>query len=335
MVKGESSMEKMEVRDLPLVEDNVRKWAVRIYWGGIAGLILAFLIHALLLFLVPAEPPLKTIAKETELTQSSGTEKENQQANPATSSSASTEKSATITDLIVKPIAQDPGFQLIFRYLFYILIWLLLWLLVPAGFQKITRFKLFNLEFELDRNQKEVISVIDQQMRKFKFLTYLMKEENRDILKSSFDPSHPKFRPALQYALSKMAEFYLTEWDEHISYEVLTNDEFEEKWFPAVIKKSMPLVEKYQTGVPINKENQEVAHHKNYLVYKTTQKENIYTNEEIVDYIMILSSYRTAFNENDGYLIAGITSIVSDLHQTAWSSLGVRKLREKIQLNSK
>jgi hypothetical protein len=161
-----------------------------------------------------------------------------------------------------------------------------------------------------------------------------MKEENRDILKSSFDPSHPKFRPALQYALSKMAEFYLTEWDEHISFDVHTKEEFEEQWYPSVIQKSMPLIERYKTGVPINKENQEAAHHKNYLVYKTTQKENIYTNEEIVDYVIVLSSYRTAFNENDGYLLAGITSIVSELHQSAWSSLGVRKLREKIQLIS-
>ncbi|MDQ0217754.1 hypothetical protein ELQ35_13335 [Peribacillus cavernae] len=312
-------MEKMEIKDLPQVDDWRRKWSFRVYVWGIVGIIILGLWN------------LVTIAED------GANRQEKMENTPASNetelvpSKSKSKSSPTLTELVIQPIAQSPKFQVIFEYLFYLLLWLLLWLLIPSAFQRLTRFKLFNLEFELDRNQHEVIHVIDQQMRKFKFLTYLMKDENKDVLKTSFDPYLPRFKEALEFTLSKMQSFYLSEWDQHLSFDVMTVEEFETKNFPAAVRKSIDLVDKYQIGVPINKENPEVVHHKNYLVYTASEEENIYTNRaEVIKYVIIISSYRTEFNENDGYLLAGITSLVSELHKRAWENLGLTKLQQKL-----
>ncbi|EAR67367.1 hypothetical protein B14911_18270 [Bacillus sp. NRRL B-14911] len=301
-------MERMMVKDLPVIEDKVRKWSAIVYWTGVGIIILLAAI---------------SLYHAAQLPDGAG--------QPDAGSQAAAQE--TVTSLIIKPIAESPKFQVIFEYLFYLLLWLLLWLLVPSASRRIIRFKLGNLEFDLDQSQKEVISIIDDQMRKFKFLTYLMKEENKNVLKTSFDSEHPRFHDALDFALAKMQEFYLSEWDEHLTFEVMTLAEFHQASFPSAVKRSLELVDLYKTGIPINKENPEVIHDKNYLVYTTSEEENIYTSgTEVVDYVICVSSYRSEFNENDGYLVAGITSLVSELHKRAWENLGLTKLRERLNL---
>jgi hypothetical protein len=312
-------MEKLEIKDLPQVEDWRRKWSFRIYISGII-IIIALCAWNLISLKGPSNVP----APDKTVTISNKDE-------PAAPAPPSDQSPPTLTELVVQPIAQSVKFQIIFEHLFYLLLWLLLWLLIPSAFQRLRRFKLFNLEFELDQNQQEVIQVIDQQMRKFKFLTYLMKNENKDVLKTSFDSEHPRFKDALEFSLSKMQNFYLSEWDQHLSFEILTESEFDSKNWPSSVTKSIDLVDKYQIGVPINKENPDVVHYKNYLVYTSTEEENIYTNDaQMIKYVIVVSSYQTQFNENDGYLVAGITALVSELHMRAWENLGLIKLQRLI-----
>lgn len=338
-------MDPIEVKDLPLVEDKLKLFSYILYWAVIGVFIVFFIIDiTVLTFTKPIDNSSDSVQVVTEKNDELSTEpvrKNNSTQdtnNDLTNNQNETNQhlesnnGKTLTDLIVKPIAESPRFQVIFKYLFYLLLWLLIWLLVPSAFQRLKRFKFFNMEFELDTKQNEVISIIDQQMKKFKFLTYLMKDENKEVLRSSFDSNHPKYKDALEFSLSKMQTFYISEWDEHFTFEVLTLDEFKQKKFPNVLNKSLDIVEKYKIGIPINKENQEKISQKNFLIYRINEIENVYTNKaQMVEYIIVISSYRTIFDENDGYLLAGITSLVSELHKRAWENLGLNKLKKKIK----
>lgn len=314
-------MEERERKDFPTFEDKTKKWVNRVYWIGIALIIITAIINVILVSIdqkaKSSEPTTQANSKEV------ATKKQNNnepQKNEPQKKEEGNVKPKTLTELVVQPIAESPTFQVIFKYLFYLLLWLLLFLMLPAASQKLKRFKFFNLEFELDRAQQEVITGITVQTTKFKFLTYLMREENKEILQGRIDVDS-QYKKYLLTVLEEMQSFYDKEWDQYFKYEVMTKSKFLTRRrgrnaYPEVLFKTIEAIDEYKIGIPINKENMEDIHQKNFLIYRVIERENLYTDDEReTTYVIVLSSHRTFFDENDGQLLAGVSSLVSELYR--------------------
>jgi hypothetical protein len=80
-------------------------------------------------------------------------------------------------------------------------------------------------------------------------------------------------------------------------------------------------------GLPILKENN-LYFHKNYLIYKVTEV-NVRDATDIKEYMIVLSSYYSEFEEVDGILISGLSALINLIYlQTTQSDFIVYLLQE-------
>ncbi|WP_338472795.1 hypothetical protein R4Z10_08740 [Niallia sp. XMNu-256] len=152
--------------------------------------------------------------------------------NPSTKSATSSPKSEnaekttdqkfTWTDYVIKPIVSDPLNQVFFKVLFYLLALVSLFLVIPAGLASLKRFKLFNFEFELEKQEvKETIAeLINESEAKANYIKELTKDDTyRTIANQYVDTSgNVDFLGAISWFLSDMKLNYKENFDQNINW---------------------------------------------------------------------------------------------------------------------
>ncbi len=233
----------------------------------------------------------------------------------------------TFTSLVIQPLTQSDKAIIIFEHLFYLLIVLACFILLPIPMDRMKRFRLLNFEVEMDGNTQEVVKNISIQQDKFGFLTHWLREENK-IKFLMIEKDNDSYKDFLQEMLTEMKNHYLTNWNTYMDFEVLTEQQFQEAGFriPSSVKKALPAAKIHGIGLPINKENDKYIHLKNYLIYPVSVTENLYTDAEAhVNYIVVLTSHKTIFDEYDGQLVSGLSSLTADLYQRYHTLLAIEE----------
>ncbi|MGE7602959.1 hypothetical protein ACQKL5_10660 [Peribacillus sp. NPDC097675] len=225
-------------------------------------------------------------------------------------------KEPSLTSLIVQPLAESKKAKVVFEHLGYLLLLLIFFLLAPIPLEHMKRFKLMNFEFEKETAEQDVAERITIQQNKFAFLIDWLREENIDKF-LRITRLHTSYQDFLKEMLNEMMEYYRKD-DIFFEYEIKTEDEFRKNHttYPRVVRYSLDVAASLGSAIPINKENDRHIYFKNYMIHTIEVKENVYTDEEkFVTYVIILHSYRTTFDEYDGQLLAGITSLTYELYQ--------------------
>lgn len=222
----------------------------------------------------------------------------------------------SFTSLIVQPLAESEKAKVVFEHLGYLLLLLIIFLLAPIPLERMKRFKLMNFEFEKESAEQDVAERINVQQNKFAFLIDWLREENIDAF-LRITRIHTSYQDFLTEMLNEMMMYYRKE-DIFFEFEIKTEAQFitANSDYPRVVKKSLEAAKVHGSAIPINKDNDRYIFLKNYMIHPIKVKENLYTDEEsIVNYVIVLYSYRTTFDEYDGQLLSGIASLTYELYQ--------------------
>ncbi|MED4284837.1 hypothetical protein P4679_23220 [Priestia megaterium] len=241
-----------------------------------------------------------------------------------------------------KPPQQAKGFQELMVHLLYkktigtiivnhFLMYLglmILYLLFLLTQKDVSNLKVAGLEVGTNQDvQAEFYRAVEEQKSKFDFLTFWMREENRLKFIRSTDIEHRTFLGFLSRMLEKMQEYYRDEWNINFSFTIYKMNEFEQSNLPRKVKKSAASLMEEDKGLPILKENN-LYFHKNYLIYKVTEV-NVRDATDIKEYMIVLSSYYSEFEEVDGILISGLSALINLIYiQTTQSDFIVYLLQE-------
>ncbi|MGF9891549.1 hypothetical protein ABEX78_23100 [Priestia megaterium] len=241
-----------------------------------------------------------------------------------------------------KPPHQAKGFQELMVHLLYkktigtiivkhFLMYLglmILYLLFLLTQKDVSNLKVAGLEVGTNQDvQAEFYRAVEEQKNKFDFLTFWMREENRLKFIRSTDIEHRTFLGFLSRMLEKMQEYYRDEWNINFSFTIYKMNEFEQSNLPRKVKKSAASLMEEDKGLPILKENN-LYFHKNYLIYKVTEV-NVRDATDIKEYMIVLSSYYSEFEEVDGILISGLSALINLIYiQTTQSDFIVYLLKE-------
>jgi len=215
-------------------------------------------------------------------------------------SSSSTVSGSTITDLVVRPIVENPRVQIIFEHIFYLLVWLFLFLLFPVAFSRLKRLKFFQFEFEIEEKEKHVIEVLNVTTSKTALLSkFATDKEEVQFIREVQHMTDVK--EALQLMTDKIRDYYEQQLGMMFEYEVVTKEKFEQSHVPRVVKKSYPLAKESHEAVPINKDNSDQLYKRNFLLAVKT-----YEGQE---YAIVLSSHLSVFDEYDMFVVSGLLSL--------------------------
>ncbi|QJX79979.1 hypothetical protein [Priestia megaterium] len=241
-----------------------------------------------------------------------------------------------------KPPQQAKGFQELMVHLLYkktigtvivkhFLMYLglmILYLLFLLTQKDVSNLKVAGLEVGTNQDvQAEFYRAVEEQKNKFDFLTFWMREENRLKFIRSTDIEHRTFLGFLSRMLEKMQEYYRDEWNINFSFTIYKMSEFEQSNLPRKVKNSAASLMEEDKGLPILKENN-LYYHKNYLIYKVTEV-NVRDATDIKEYMIVLSSYYSEFEEVDGILISGLSALINLIYiQTTQSDFIVYLLKE-------
>ncbi|WP_394555904.1 hypothetical protein C1N61_32540 (plasmid) [Priestia aryabhattai] len=241
-----------------------------------------------------------------------------------------------------KPPQQAKGFQelmihllyqkttgtvLIKHFLMYLGL-LILYLLFILTQKNVSNLKVAGLEVGTTQDvQAEFYKAVEEQKNKFDFLTFWMREENRLTFIRNTDIEHRTFLGFLSRMLEKMQEYYRDDWNINFSFTIYDMNEFERSSLPRKVKKSAVSLTEEDKGLPILKEK-DLHFHKNYLIYKVTEV-NVRDATDIKNYMIVLSSYYSEFDEVDSILISGLSALINLIYiQTTQSDFILYLLQE-------
>ncbi|RFU61102.1 hypothetical protein [Peribacillus glennii] len=211
------------------------------------------------------------------------------------------ESKITVTELVVKPIVQNKVVQILLSNLFYLLVVVLMFLVIPAGLYRLRRFKIFNLEFEVNDKDEAIIETFELTASKTKFLA----EMTRTVEKEYYmEQKHTgEINQFLFEFLQEMRDFYKAELGTPFSFELITKEEmmFDPYIFSSRVMDSLGYIDEEMEPVIINKFNRDNIHEKSYLIYKGVFEEK--------ETFIVLSRHRSEFDQYDRSVLLGIVEL--------------------------
>lgn len=192
-------------------------------------------------------------------------------------------------DVLIKPILASDFNQIVFKGLFMLLVWMLLFLVIPLAFRRLTRFKFFNLEIEVDAAAQTVIETIEVSAPKAKLMAYLSSSEATDRTIALLDAESAQFADVLAYFLEEIqAGYKKSPLNTNFSFTVYTHNP------PAELNELIAASREANASIISNKADPDNVMKKSYFVYA-------YQNAER-ESITVISSYTSLFDLFDQYL---------------------------------
>ncbi|MDP5277043.1 hypothetical protein [Chengkuizengella axinellae] len=190
-------------------------------------------------------------------------------------------------------IIESDLYGIIFRGIFLLMIWIFVFLVIPIGFRRLKRIKLFRMEIEVENVEKAAIQTIEITGGKAKLMAYLSSKDAEattlEFLNDETSTPSIDFHEVLEHFLMEIKEGYQKQFDAHFVYEIVLED-FPDK-FNLLIQESKET-EKVMIRNKINNEN---LFRKNYLL--------MYYSFHEQEMVTILSSYTYEFDVLDKHLI--------------------------------
>lgn len=128
------------------------------------------------------------------------------------------------TEYVVKPIVSSESNRILFRGIFYLLFWILVFLFIPSATRQLKRFKLFQMEFEVEDKETAAVAVIELQSAKATILSNMYSDSFTGKLFSFLDEESMQvdYFSALSYFLEDFKISYKQNFA--ISFECITKD---------------------------------------------------------------------------------------------------------------
>ncbi|WP_110929668.1 hypothetical protein [Bacillus massiliglaciei] len=211
----------------------------------------------------------------------------------------------TLITLIVAPIVRSEFYQIIFNTLFLYMVWILLFLLAPIAFLRLTRFKFFNLEFEIEKQEAAIFEVFSVSSSKMKFSSYLTSEEFQLEISEVIADSNDYLTP-LKYTMDNAKEFYTRQLGLSFTYTIYSEEDFLRERLPRPLKHILEMAK--STGEPgiSNKSEHDPAYAKNYLLF--------YFENMDGQFVTVLDSYETEFDTFDKSLLLILHNLIYDYY---------------------
>lgn len=239
--------------------------------------------------------------------QSNNKQPNNSQQAATTPQKAVEPNKTTITTLVVEPIVSNPVILSIVKHIFFLLVWIFLFLLFPVAFARLKRLKVFNFEFEVEKQAENLINVLNVTTQKIYFLSKWSREEYANGY-AELAKNFEKIEDGIELVLKSLCEHYLETWEYAVDYKVYTVERFKRDYkIPVVVKNAYELALKRMEGIPINKENKDHIYIKNYLL--------TVVEYEGKEYVVTLSSFDLEFDEYDAILLSGLISLALQYYE--------------------
>jgi hypothetical protein len=270
-----------------------------VYSLGILIIVLWMLLSATILGIgIFKEEPMKFFLQGSDTTNI-----QPQTTNNSTKSSSLTNPS-TVTqgktlwfDYVIKPIVEPKFNQIIFKGVFLLFIWMLFFLVIPVAFKRLKKFKLFNMEFEVEDIEKAAIETVEISGGKAKLMAYLTGEDAAaKTIELTLDNQYD-FCKVSSHFLEEIRKGYKDSFNVSFSYDIFAGKDSEE--FQDLISESMESNE----AATRNKENNENLFKRNALV--------LYFSHFDMEYTTVLTSYSYQFDVLDRYLILLLHNTIS------------------------
>lgn len=314
-------------KDYPILKDKIKG---TVYW--IFGLFFIAITLSLIVSFFTVNDKAAPVSKNEVNTVTKETEKEVKGEIEKTKEVTKTEKpqqqAKGFQELILHLLYKETIGTVIIKHFLMYLGLMILYLLFLLTRKDVSNLKVAGLEVGTNQDvQTEFYRAVEEQKSKFDFLTFWMREENRLRFIRSTDIEHRTFLGFLSRMLEKMQEYYRDEWNINFSFTIYKMNEFKQSNLPRKVKKSAASLIEEDKGLPILKDNN-LYFHKNYLIYKVTEV-NVRDATDIKEYMIVLSSYYSEFEEVDGILISGLSALINLIYiQTTQSDFIVHLLQE-------
>ena len=189
------------------------------------------------------------------------------------------------TEYIIKPIVSSDVNRIIFKGLFYLFIWILLFMIIPLTTRQLKRFRLFQMEFEVEDKETAAVEFIELQSEKATILSHMYSDTFIGKLFTFLNENSMEvdYQSALAYFLEDLKISYRQNY--HIPFEFTTCD-FDQL---SGVERSYAELSK-ETGEPevINWERPLEKFKKNRLIFHFLYKG--------IEKVTILSSHSAQFD---------------------------------------
>jgi hypothetical protein len=205
---------------------------------------------------------------------------------------------SSVSDLILKPIVESDINIFIFRIIFWLLLWTMVFLIIPIGLLPLKRFKLFNMEFEVDKAHKEYVinQFVNTSRSKAKIIKNITSED------TAFRLLHYQLNktPFVDILKNLLEEINLAYQDINQSFSITlekggNHDKFNELEQNLLYQSKASNEAYFYTG-------QDKEPH--YLAY-------FYKRFEHETYFCLLKSMETPFDPTDQYVIESFFNVVT------------------------
>ncbi|QJX79965.1 hypothetical protein [Priestia megaterium] len=159
---------------------------------------------------------------------------------------------------------------------------------------------------------EQFAQVREIQANKYDFvIDYMVEEKKQEFIQSVSDKS---FKKHLEKMIENMQKSYKEKWRVEFSFGIYTTEELGQADYPKEVKvNALKLLDRVNTGIPVPKETPHMFGF-NHLVYKTRAKDNNNANN-VIEYVIVLSSYSNQFDESDGQSLRGVINLVKDIYE--------------------
>ncbi|PLS17189.1 hypothetical protein CVD28_14150 [Bacillus sp. M6-12] len=204
----------------------------------------------------------------------------------------------TWLNIVVKPFIEPQFNKIILRGLFLLLVWMLLFLVIPVAFARLKKFKLFNLEFEVEDKELAVIQTVEISGGKAKLMAYLTSDHAAGkILDFLTADSSIMYQEALEYFLKEIQVGYFCHFNSSFSFSIDIGT------FPENLIDLVEESKECGEAVTKNKVDNDLIFKKNYLVY--------HFSFNGIEFVTVLSSYSYQFDIFDKYLIGLLHNVLN------------------------
>ncbi|MCY9516878.1 hypothetical protein [Paenibacillus apiarius] len=202
----------------------------------------------------------------------------------------------TWLNIVVKPIVSSGINQIIFRTVFYLMVWMLLFLIIPVAFLRLKKFKLFQLEFEVDRKENAAVDLAVINATKANLMSYLCSDDAKAKTWGFLHNNAINYYEVLTYFLEEIQAGYLKVFNTGFSFQLYVQD------LPHEMKELAEQSAEERQAVIRNKTDNDNLLRKNYLVYSYP-----YRQDRLVT---VISSHSTQFDIFDRHLLQLLHSTI-------------------------
>jgi hypothetical protein len=200
-------------------------------------------------------------------------------------------------DVVVKPIVDSEFNRIIFRGFFYLLTWMLLFLIIPVAFLRLKKFKLFNIEFEVEKKEKAALDTAKINATKVNLMSYLSSDDAKSKTMEFLQVNSIDYYEVLRYFLEEIKAGYLKTLNVGFSFELYIQE------YPGELIDLVEESKETKQVVICNKIDNDNMFKKNYLVFCYHYKE-----EELVT---VISSRSSQFDIFDSHLLQLLHNVIN------------------------